>query len=89
MTDAPRTIKNEHIVWAYAEREDGAGQVVICGLTEKGIDYMKRTHGQTLVINPPGRGFSNVTQILVFVAESKDALKAIFREAGVPVSEVN
>jgi hypothetical protein len=23
-----RIVKNEHIVWAYAEREDGHGQVV-------------------------------------------------------------
>lgn len=82
-------IKNEHIVWAYAEREDGAGQVVICGLTEHGINYMKATHGQTLVINPPGKGFTNVTQIVVFAAASKAELKAIFRQAGVTVSEVN
>lgn len=82
-------MKNEHIVWAYAEREDGAGQVVICGLTETGIAYMKATYGQTLVINPPGRGFSNVTQIIVFTAASKDELKGILRQAGVTVSEVN
>lgn len=82
-------MKNEHIVWAYAEREDGAGQVLIVGLTEKGIDYMKSTYGQTLVINPPGRGFANVTQVLTFMAASKDELKAILRQAGVVVSEVN
>lgn len=82
-------IKNEHIVWAYAEREDGKGQVLICGLTDTGIDYMKRTSGQTLVINPPGRGFSNVTQVVVFAAASKAELKAILQSAGVPVSEVN
>jgi hypothetical protein len=82
-------MKNEHIVWAYAEREDGKGQVLICGLTDLGIDYMKRTHGQTLVINPPGKGFTNVTQVLVFAAASKAELKKLLQAAGVPVSEVN
>lgn len=83
------SIKNEHIVWAYAEREDGTGQVLIVGLTDVGIDYMKATFGQTLVINPPGRGFANVTQVLVFSAASKAELKALLQKAGVHVSEVN
>lgn len=82
-------IKNEHIVWGYAERADGTGQVVIVGLTDTGIAHMKATHGQTLVINPPMHEFANVTQILVFAAASKAELKAILRQAGVPVSEVN
>lgn len=82
-------MKNEHIVWAYAERDDGAGQVVIVGLTEKGIAHMQAKLGESLVINPPMRGFSNVTQIIVFAAASKDELKSILRQAGVTVSEVN
>lgn len=82
-------VKNEHIVWAYADREDGEGQVVICGLTPIGIEYMKSTPGQTLVINPPGKGFMNVTQILVFTAANKAELKAILSSAGITVSEVN
>lgn len=82
-------MKNEHIVWAYAEREDGQGQVVIVGLTPTGISHMQAVAGQSLVINPPGRGFSNVTQILVYTGESKAELKAILRGAGIPVSEVN
>ena len=45
-------MKNEHIVWAYAERQDGAGQVVIVGLTDTGIEHMKRAAGESLVINP-------------------------------------
>lgn len=82
-------MKNEHIVWAYAERQDDAGQVVIVGLTDKGIAHMKAKAGETLVIHPPGRGFANVTQIVVFTAASKDELKGILRQAGVTVSEVN
>ena len=83
------TMKNEHIVWAYGEREDGAGQVVIVGLTDKGVEHLKSRPGETLLVNPPGRGFANVTQIVVFQAESKQALKDLLREAGVPVSEAH
>jgi hypothetical protein len=82
-------VKNEHIVWAYAEREDGAGQVVIVGLTETGIAYMKEEFGRSLVINPPGRGFTNVTQILVFSGSGKAEHKDLLRKAGVVVSEVH
>ena len=82
-------MKNEHIVWAYADRTDGAGQVLIVGLTPTGIDYMKSKDGQSLVINPPGRGFSNITQVLVFMEKDKAAIKARLQQAGVIVSEVN
>lgn len=82
-------MKNEHIVWAYADREDGAGKVVIVGLTEQGLKYLKNTPGQTLLVNPPVNGFANVTQIAVFHEKDKATLKERFRQAGVPVSEVN
>lgn len=82
-------IKNEHIVWAYAEMPDGSGQAVFCGLTEQGLQYLKNSPGQTLVINPPGTGFTNVKQIVVFHEKDKATLKQRFREAGVVVSEVN
>ncbi len=82
-------MKNEHIVWAYAEREDGNGQVVIVGLTETGIHYMRQEFGQSLVIDPPGTGFVNVTQILVFLGESKQQLKDLLRSAGIAISEVH
>jgi hypothetical protein len=83
------SIKNEHIVWAYAEREDGSGQVLIIGLTPTGIDYMKQEYGKSLVINPPGRGFSNVTQVLVFTEKDKANLKATLAKAGITISEAH
>ena len=83
------TIKNEHIVWAYAEREDGTGQVVLVGLTDEGLKHIKNTPGQTLLINPSGAGFLNVTQIVVFAEKDKATLKERFRQAGQIVSEVN
>jgi hypothetical protein len=85
-------MKNEHIVWAYAEREDGAGQVVILGITDAGLELLKAGTGtdkKTLLANPPGRGFANVTQIVVFHEKDKASLKERFRQAGVPISEVH
>lgn len=83
------SIKNEHIVWAYADRKDGDGQVVIVGLTEQGLKYLKNTPGQTLLVNPPVSGFANVTQIVVFHEKDKATLKERFRQAGTLISEVN
>lgn len=85
-------MKNEHIIWAYAERTDGAGQVLIIGVTDLGLAHLKAGEGaskQTLVIHPPGKGFANVTQVVVFHEKDKAALKAKLRESGMVVSEVN
>ena len=82
-------IKNEHIVWAYADRTDGEGQCVFIGLTEQGLKYLRNTPGQTLLVNPPASGFARVTQIAVFHEKDKATLKERFRQAGVMVSEMN
>lgn len=82
-------MKNEHLVWAYADRIDGEGKVVFVGLTDQGLQYLKNTPGQTLLVNPPASGFANVTQIAVFHEKDKATLKERFRQAGVLVSEVN
>ena len=83
------TIKNEHVVWGYADRQDGKGQVVLVGITDVGLRYLQDQPGQTLLVNPPGAGFTNVTQIVVFAAKDKAELKDLFRKAGRAVSEVN
>lgn len=80
--------KNEHIVWAYGDKDDGTGQVLILGLTDVGIDYLKGEQ-KTLVVNPPGKGFANVAQIVVFYEKDKASLKEKFRQAGVQVLEAN
>lgn len=85
-------MKNEHLVWAYAEREDGRGQVVIIGLTNEGLDLLRAgvgTEKKTLLVNPPGNGFANVTQIVFFNEQDKATLKQRLRESGLIVSEVN
>ena len=85
-------MKNEHIVWAYAERTDGSGQVLIVGLTDVGLDYLRAgvgTEKKTLVINPPGNGFANVTQVVVFNEKDKATLKQRLHEASILTSEAH
>jgi DNA-binding PadR family transcriptional regulator len=82
-------MKNEHLVWAYGEREDGAGQVVIIGLTDDGLEYLREHRGEILRTNPPLRAFTNVTQIAVLHEKDKATLKQRLSESGVVVSEVN
>jgi hypothetical protein len=86
------SIKNEHIVWAYAEKDDGRGQVLILGLTDTGLEFLKKGDGRekkTLVVNPPGNGFTNVVQVVVFHEKDKATLKLRLAESGTLVSEVN
>jgi hypothetical protein len=85
-------MKNEHIVWAYADRTDGAGQVLVIGLTDEGLEFLRAgvgTEKKTLLVNPPGKGFANVTQVVVFHEKDKATLKARFHQAGVLVSEAH
>lgn len=85
-------MKNEHLIWAYGEREDGKGQVVIICLTDEGLSFLKAGEGtdkKTLLVNPPGNGFTNVTQIVFFNEKDKATLKQRLRESGMVVSEVN
>ena len=82
-------MKNEHIVYAYADRDDGKGKVLIVGLTPAGCDYLKDNPGMTLNVTAPGRAFVDVTDVVVFGAESKQAVKDILAKAGTIVSEVN
>lgn len=85
-------MKNEHLVWAYADLEDGSGKVVVIGLTDEGLEFLKAGSGtdkKTLLVNPPGKGFANVKQIVFFNERDKATLKQRLREAGVLVSEVN
>lgn len=84
-------MKNEHLVWAYGELDNGAGQVVIIGITDDGLSFLRAGSGmekKTLVVNPPDRGFENVTQIVIFHEKDKATLKQRLREAGVVVTEI-
>ena len=69
------SIKNEHIVCGYGEREDGKGQVVLVGLTDLGLKYLKDNPGKTLLIEAPGTGFTSVANIVVYAEKDKATLK--------------
>lgn len=82
-------MKNEHIVYAYGERGDGAGKVVIIGLTDSGLEYLKANPGHTLIVNAPGSGFENVTQFAVYSEKDKETLKRTLRSTGVVVHDAH
>lgn len=83
-------MKNEHIVYAWAPREDGKGYVLIVGLTPLGCDWLKANPGYTLTIQHPQKNaFVEVSDVVVFAAESKQAIKDLLAKAGTVVSEVN
>lgn len=83
-------MKNEHLicVWAYAEKDDGSGQVLILGVTDLGLEFMKREK-KSLVVMPPGKGFANVVQVVVFHEKDKATLKQTLQNSGIHVSEVH
>lgn len=82
-------VKNEHIVWAYGQ--DGAGrQVVMIGLTNTGLDYLRTSPGMTLLAQPPpGITFADVSHVIVFHEQTKDAIKALLRQSGMVISEAH
>jgi hypothetical protein len=85
-------MKNEHIIWAYADLPDSKGKLLIIGLTNDGLDYLRAGEGKekkTLTITPPMRVFLNVAQVVIYNEKDKATLKERLRESGVPVSEVN
>lgn len=80
-------VKNEHIVYAYAPNAKKGGSVLIVGLTPAGCDYLKANPGMTLVVT--NQRFTELTDVVVFGAESKQAIKDILAKAGTIVSEVH
>jgi len=80
-------MKNEHLVWAYGQDNDGR-QVVLMGVTATGLEYLRASPGMTLTAQPPdGMTFADVSHVLVFHAATKDAIKALIRQSGMVISE--
>jgi hypothetical protein len=80
-------VKNEYIVYAYAPNAEKGGNVLIVGLTPAGCDYLKDNPGMTLTVTQ--KQFTEITDVVVFAAESKQAIKDILAKAGTIVSEVH
>ena len=86
-SDPPVRLKNEHIVYAYAPNAERGGYVLIIGLTPTGCDYLKANPGMTLTVTQ--QRFTELTDVVVFGAESKQAIKDLLAKAGTIVSEVH
>jgi hypothetical protein len=82
-----RTMKNEHLVWAYGVLDDGSGCILLVGLTLTGLAYLKHNFGKSLVVDPPKTGFPNIRKVIVYAEQNKAALKETLRQAGVTVVE--
>jgi hypothetical protein len=81
--------KNEHIVWCYGKDGDGR-EVVIIGLTDTGLEYLRARPGMSLLAEPPaGMKFADVSHVVVFHEKTKDAIKAVLRESGMVISEAH
>jgi hypothetical protein len=82
-------VKNEHVVWAYGDDASGR-RVVIFGITETGLGYLKSQPGMTLFAAPPaGVKWSDVSNVIVFAAKDKAEIKALLRKTGMVISEVH
>lgn len=83
------SIKNEHVVWAYGDDAEGR-RVVMFGITDTGLEYLKSQPGMTLFAQPPaGITWADVSNVIVFAAKDKAAIKALIRQTGMVVSEAH
>ncbi len=83
------SIKNEHVVWCYGEDAEGR-QVVMFGITETGLKYLQSEPGMTLFAQPPnGTKWLDISNVIVFAAKDKDAVKALIQQTGMVISEAN
>lgn len=73
-------IKNEHFIYAYCPLIEG-GNLLILGITEKGIEYLKKTDGNFLTMEPPDPTYHNVKQSIVVYGKDKKALNKLFEQA--------
>lgn len=83
------TIKNEHVVWAYGDDAEGR-RVVMFGITDTGLEYLKSEPGMTLFAQPPQNvKWADVSNVIVFAAKDKVAIKALLRQTGMVISEAH
>ena len=72
------TMKNEHIVYAYAPLLDGGGCLLLVGVTDVGWEYLKHEPGNFLKATPPeGKAFANVTDVWIVRGKDKADIRAM------------
>jgi hypothetical protein len=60
------------------------------GITDTGLAYLKSEPGMTLFAQPPaGITWADVSNVIVFAAKDKAAIKALIRQTGMVVSEAH
>lgn len=83
------TVKNEHIVYAYAPLFDG-GNLLLVGITDHGWKYLKKESGNYLHASPPGGQFSNVSQVWVVRGKDKQEIRemilSVAQQMGVTIN---
>ena len=75
-------MKNEHIVYAYGEKQNGDGYVLIIGVTDEGVKVLNEKLTLTITERLP-----NITDIIIFKEKDKATLKKRLQEAGTIISE--
>lgn len=73
-------IKNEHFMYAYCPLIEG-GNLLILGITDKGVEYLKETEGNFLTMEPPDPTYCNVKKSIVVYGKDKEALHKLFEQA--------
>lgn len=68
------TMKNQHIVYYYAEYNHG-GYLLVIGITPIGWDYLNEEQGNFLTASHPEIPFINVREVWVITGESKEDIK--------------
>ena len=85
-------MKNEHIVYAYAQLLDG-GWLLLVGITDIGWEYLKREGGNFLKATAPNGQFSDVADVWIVRGENKqdirEMIQTIARQKGVRISEAH
>lgn len=89
------TMKNEHIVYAYAPLlEEGKGNLLLIGITDIGWEYLKKESGNYLHATPPTGKFI-VSDVWIVRGRDKkeiiEMIKMVGKQAGIntTISEVN
>lgn len=86
------TMKNEHIIYAYAPILGGSNLLLV-GITDIGWEYLKQESGNFLQASPPNGEFSNVQQVWIVRGKDKAEIRAMMyaaaRNMGVPLTDVH
>jgi hypothetical protein len=87
------SMKNEHIVYAYAPLLDD-GCLLLVGVTDTGWEYLKVEPGNFLKVTPPsGQQFTNVKNVWVVRGKDKADIRAmlhtIAKQMQVTLTEAN